>query len=751
MIGRTRRALLPALFAVVLTVPLVAHNPLLTAAGVPYHWPLDGTPVGFVIHEAGVAAIPDLSDDLAIRRGVLQWELSNTLLDLHEDHTPEQRARTDYWTEGAPNDLHLLIFDETAAFFGPGSNVIAVTPVWSYGGGPMAGTIVDADILFNAAQFEFSTDLKPGTMDLEAITAHEAGHLVGFGHSGLQGSTMVPTASYTTHYPRSISQDDAHGVRTTYLGDIDEALVTGGIVHLQDGSPASGLSVWARELSSGRVLAQTTTHTDGSYELRGLPEGRYELSAMPYDGPIFAGSISHPQIDLDVGTTTLGVIDVPKKGIAIVPPSILPPIAVGTPQLLFPGGSIVMLPGQGVQFDPPITYIGNEPADAAETLSFSAPRAEQWFDVSFDGSTLTILSADDTPPGWYDILGTNAYGMDVYPGVMEIVPPPPVLETVSPNTLGPAMPTELTLTGSSFQPQMAVHIGDRPATYVDLLDTETLRIGVPALTAGTWDVTLIDERSGRETRLVDVLEITADVTAPILRGRQKLQGRLTGTAETDVVYIEGLPEALLSVTVKGDKKDGLFTRLVLRAPTGEALVSNDSTHPQYDPTFGVIKGSSSRIRKFPLPVLGVYALEISAVGGTTGRWTAAQKQKVPPALRRIKLPKSAPAAVAPGAPALLEILAPSHALISGKLSSKDGAAPVLEALEILGVDFADTAAVSDAIKVSGNGRSIRFKNLRLPAFGLVELKVATGATAGTLTGKLIIKPPAGKGVLQVDV
>lgn len=753
----TRRGLLAALLSVALAAPLAAHNPLRTASGAPLHWPLDGSPVTFVIHEDGVAAIPDRSDELAIRRGLRAWEIPGAALDLQEDHTPEQRARTDYWSaDGGPNDIHLLIFDETSDFFGQSSSIIATTVTWAIGSGSQAGTLVDADIIFNAGQFTFSTDLSPKTMDLEAIATHEAGHFVGFDHAGLQGSTMVPTAGFTTHSPRALTEDDAHGVRATYLGDTAAASVRGGLVHepdgVQAGSPVRGLSVWAREADGGRVLAQATTDAAGVYELAGLPAGRYEVSATPYDGPLFASSLKLQHVDVDVGTTVLAGIDVPKKGFLTVPPRVLPPIAVGTPLLSYPGVSLVLQPGESVAFDPPLAFLGDDPPDAAGTLVFSTPRAEAWFDLSWDGTTLNIGSADDTPPGWYDLLATNAYGMDVYPGVLEIVPTPPVLDQVAPTVLGPAGSTELTLTGSSFGPHLAVHIGDLPATWVKVVDASTLRVGVPALAAGTWDVTLIDERSCRESRLVDALEIVADLSTPLLRDRQKLRGHLTGKAETDRVFIEGLPEALLSVAVRGDKKDGLHTRLVLRSPTGVALLSNDSTHPAYDPAFVALQGSSSRIRRFPLPGFGTYALEITALGDTTGHWTALQKQKVPRALRRLVLPKSAPAALGPGAPAVLEILAPSLSLVSGRLSSKDGATPVLQALQILGVDFAASPEVSAAVRVSPNGRSIRFKRLPLPAFGLVELLVGTDGLGGTLTGKLSVRPAKRSGGVQsVDV
>ena len=43
--------------------------------------------------------------------------------------------------------------------------------------------ILDADIIFNAKNYQFSTDLSPGTFDVQGIATHEVGHLIGLDHS----------------------------------------------------------------------------------------------------------------------------------------------------------------------------------------------------------------------------------------------------------------------------------------------------------------------------------------------------------------------------------------------------------------------------------------------------------------------------------------------------------------------------------------------------------------------------------------
>src|SRR5690606_22944801 len=52
-----------------------------------------------------------------------------------------------------------------------------------------------------------------GTFDVETVALHEAGHLLGLGHSSVAGSVMFPTYG---GFRRSLTQDDVDGIRRLY-------------------------------------------------------------------------------------------------------------------------------------------------------------------------------------------------------------------------------------------------------------------------------------------------------------------------------------------------------------------------------------------------------------------------------------------------------------------------------------------------------------------------------------------------------
>ncbi len=88
------------------------------------------------------------------------------------------------------------------------------------------GEIVDADIEFNAASFDFTVADGPPceggrtrgcvSTDLENTATHEIGHLLGLDHSPLQGSTMYASAPLGETSKRSLSEDDAAGICAIY-------------------------------------------------------------------------------------------------------------------------------------------------------------------------------------------------------------------------------------------------------------------------------------------------------------------------------------------------------------------------------------------------------------------------------------------------------------------------------------------------------------------------------------------------------
>lgn len=162
---------------------------------------------------------------------------------------------------------------------------------------PETGSIAEADVSINprpvsqeGADLQFSTDGTPGTYDLEATFTHEIGHLLGLDHSVVLASTMQSRQAFNGTYglpaftERTLSEDDRQRVRTLYgsklrLGKIEGRLIDNQPVGTSE--PVQAFNVWAENIATGRVVASTTTSTDGTYRLEGLVGGQYRVLAAP--------------------------------------------------------------------------------------------------------------------------------------------------------------------------------------------------------------------------------------------------------------------------------------------------------------------------------------------------------------------------------------------------------------------------------------------------------------------------------------
>jgi len=79
--------------------------------------------------------------------------------------------------------------------------------------------IFDADIVTNGGYSWTSLSENDGCSSefyIEGVQVHEVGHLLGLGHSGVNGSTMYPSVSSCNNGPASIANDDAAGIQALY-------------------------------------------------------------------------------------------------------------------------------------------------------------------------------------------------------------------------------------------------------------------------------------------------------------------------------------------------------------------------------------------------------------------------------------------------------------------------------------------------------------------------------------------------------
>ena len=111
---------------------------------------------------------------------------------------------------GATTDGH-----NTIGFADMGAGAVGLATLWSNG-----NTMVEVDIRLNTYQ-NWATDGSSGDDDVQNVSTHEIGHLVGLDHSDVPGATMWPTTSYGDISQRTLEPDDIAGVTALFpVGDL---------------------------------------------------------------------------------------------------------------------------------------------------------------------------------------------------------------------------------------------------------------------------------------------------------------------------------------------------------------------------------------------------------------------------------------------------------------------------------------------------------------------------------------------------
>ena len=136
-----------------------------------------------------------------------------------------QRA-ADAWTSQTSANIELIYGGSTSGgsftlnhknevFFRSDSSAGGSTYWWA----DSAGNLVDADISFNQAAYQFTADGLgcSGAINIQDIATHEFGHVLGLQHSPQPEATMYPwmPALCDTSW-RSLSGDDIAGIEAAY-------------------------------------------------------------------------------------------------------------------------------------------------------------------------------------------------------------------------------------------------------------------------------------------------------------------------------------------------------------------------------------------------------------------------------------------------------------------------------------------------------------------------------------------------------
>jgi MYXO-CTERM domain-containing protein len=474
------------------------------SSGAALSWPNPGN-VSIVIQADGSADIPGPSDEVAVRLAIQAWNaVTGSAANLVENSSPEAQARTDWEAD----DLHSVWFDETGSsgYFPGSSGVVALTPLWFFSG----GQISDADVLFNGKNFQFTTRGEPGRFDVQDVATHELGHLLGLDHTGQAGATMYPYVDPTVWLHRSLSLDDAYGIRAAYPQQTFARLT--GRVEREDGSPVVRAHLVAVD-AQGRTAATTLSTSSGSFAIAGLSAGTYTVYADPLDNPVSAANLTGSYaVDVDFesssypGSFAVGAGGTEAIGTLVVSGDV--PVQLGRSSDRLPRRATI---GQST-----LHTLRGSGLTSGSTLSASDSDVVLT-PTSWLGSVVTFAVAVPAGelPGHVDVTVTNSAGQrDTLPGGLELAPPDPQVHLVQPSLGSQSGGTLVTVSGAHFAPGARVVIGDR--IYLEgavggatLVDGQTLTLITAATAPGLHDVVVIDA-TGVEGRAAQSF-LTTDV------------------------------------------------------------------------------------------------------------------------------------------------------------------------------------------------------------------------------------------------
>jgi hypothetical protein len=178
--------------------------------------------------------------------------------------------------------------------------------------------------------------------DLQGVATHEYGHALGLNHTGVSGSTMLPSIIGNGVPSRSIEADDIAGVQAIYgvkaagkptITNVVKNTTTGQVTITGTNFAASGIEVWWTAKTNGNGVPPknlSVVSANGGTQIVVTPPAAAGPGDVLVKNPGTAGSVLSNAWGLDPGTATSG----PIPNITSVSPASVPAVTVDGPPTL---------------------------------------------------------------------------------------------------------------------------------------------------------------------------------------------------------------------------------------------------------------------------------------------------------------------------------------------------------------------------------------------------------------------------------
>jgi hypothetical protein len=197
----------------------------------------------------------------------------------------------------------------------------------------ISGATTESDIFLNSV-FDWTVDPngQSGRFDVQSITTHEIGHLLGLGHSALGETQLIPAggrsviAKQAVMFPiafpagttldRTLQQDDQAGIQDIYGSDAFKQR-TGSIngrVTL-NGAGLFGAHVIVSNIATGGLTGGFTLDNSGSFVISSLTPGFYLVRVEPLDDADVSSFFTDAVVNINFRQTFFTrLVAVPKGG-----------------------------------------------------------------------------------------------------------------------------------------------------------------------------------------------------------------------------------------------------------------------------------------------------------------------------------------------------------------------------------------------------------------------------------------------------